>query len=77
MARCIRKIFLIVCLKVVFLVLSFIYCISHIQFSILSYVGWVERERNPPKLENGGFRFRSTHPTIHGSAGLDGKSFIK
>ncbi len=27
-------------------------------------VGWVERERNPPTQQNGGFRCRSTHPTI-------------
>ncbi len=27
-------------------------------------VGWVERKRNPPIQQNGGFRCRSTHPTI-------------
>jgi DNA polymerase-1 len=27
-------------------------------------VGWVERKRNPPIQQNGGFRSRSTHPTI-------------
>jgi len=28
------------------------------------FVGWVERERNPPSILNGGFRYRSTHPTF-------------
>jgi hypothetical protein len=38
--------------------------VANIIFTIYFMVGWVERQRNPPIIiANGGFRYRSTHPT--------------